>query len=72
MSKLEWVEGAPEVLEEGMLCEDAEGVYVVGRKTAKGMRGRQPATVLRWAWLIKPYELAWEKDMIGKRGYSTR
>lgn len=68
MGKIQWYEGTPEELHQGMLCEDDEGLYVVGRKMEKNMLGRKPSNIKRWAWIIKPYELEWQQDMIRRPG----
>ena len=66
--KIEWIDGAPEKLEVGMLVElDSGSILLVGDIDDYYSRCDYSSDPLpeftRWSWLIKPHELEWIEDM---------
>lgn len=58
----EWHKGAPEKLETGMAVRwrrgGKEGMSLVGSDGSP-----DPEGVFAWAWVVRPYTLAWQEDM---------
>ncbi|HCE6051117.1 hypothetical protein AAER32_21975 [Pseudomonas aeruginosa] len=80
---VEWHEGAPEKLEAGMLVEANDtkspdyrirlvGDVLPDEATDGGECPPLLDHIKRWAWLIKPQELAWLEDMANKHKARAR
>lgn len=70
--RIDWIDGAPEKLEPGMVIEDVDnGFLLVGSITEDGYADydsfAEPA-VIRWGWLVQPHELEWIADMAQRHG----
>lgn len=80
MKDLDWIVGAPDALEPGMLVRIGDELFLIGHVDAAGkssldsINARRPlgdaekACISAWAWLIKPHELAWASSMARAHG----
>lgn len=80
MKDLDWIAGAPDALEPGMLVRIGDKLFLVGHSDAAGkssldsLDARRPlgdaekARISAYAWLIKPHELAWVSSMAKAHG----
>lgn len=70
--RIDWIDGAPEKLEPGMVIEDVDnGFLLVGSITENGYANYfsfSEAAVIRWGWLVQPHELEWIADMAQRHG----
>ncbi|HBO3174903.1 hypothetical protein [Pseudomonas aeruginosa] len=69
ITNVEWVEGAPEEIQRGMLIDYCHTTWLVGDGQFPSITGEK---IARWAWLIKPQELAWLEDMANKHKARAR
>ncbi|MGN3637280.1 hypothetical protein ACTFXL_07585 [Pseudomonas aeruginosa] len=80
---VQWNEGAPEKLEPGMLIEATDtmasdyrvrliGDVLPDEALDGGDLSSRLFHIKRWAWLIKPQELAWLEDMANKHKARAR
>ncbi|KAJ15354.1 hypothetical protein [Pseudomonas aeruginosa] len=66
---LQWNEGAPKTYEADLLVQWHDGsIELAGHDCM--FEGWEKAK--RWAWLIKPHELAWLEDMANKHKARAR
>lgn len=83
ITNVEWNEGAPENLEPGMLVEATDTMSseyqmrLIGNALPDGvLDGGDISSALmqikRWAWVVKPQELAWLEDMANKHKARAR
>ncbi|HBO1698954.1 TPA: hypothetical protein L4F66_004251 [Pseudomonas aeruginosa] len=73
ITNVEWNEGAPDEILPGMLLlwENADGlIYLVGHE--HDICDEERHYIERWAWLIKPQELAWLGDLANKHKARAR
>ncbi len=63
MINVEWIEGAPDKLEVGMVVrmKDWDGPLLLGDFSTLS----DTKHVTHWAWLIKPYQLGWIDSKTG-------
>lgn len=70
--RIDWIDGAPEKLEPGMVIQDElNRVRVVGDLTEDGYANYDDFSepyIARWGWLVQPHELDWIADMAQRHG----
>lgn len=67
--RIDWIDGAPERLEPGMVVQFSGGILLYGN----GITEEQVVTAtgglaLRHGYLVKPHELEWIADMAQRHG----
>ncbi|MDU9398053.1 hypothetical protein [Pseudomonas sp. zfem003] len=73
--RIDWIDGAPEKLEPGMVLKSADGdLRLVGNISTKtsahpcAMLDWDLRAVCAWGWLVQPHELEWIADMAQRHG----
>lgn len=72
--KIEWVDGAPEELQPGMVIMFEDDLVLIGHCNSLGSHGAPRSAIFhehlkrakKWGWLAQPHELEWLRHMAGR------